>query len=45
MLKFSFIYVMYISNTSPIIGTIGNLMRIRDTSAEWTWLGLEWYPA
>ena len=23
----------------------GNLMRIRVTSAEWTWLGLEWPPA
>ena len=22
--------------------TIGNLMRIRVTNAEWTWLGLEW---
>ena len=24
--------------------TVGNLMRIRVTSAEWTWLGLEWPP-
>ena len=24
---------------------IGNLMRIRVTSVEWTWLGLEWPPA
>ena len=24
---------------------IGNLMRIRVTSAEWAWLGLEWPPA
>ena len=23
---------------------IGNLMRIRVTSVEWTWLGLEWPP-
>ena len=25
--------------------TIGNLMRIRVISVEWTWLGLEWPPA
>jgi hypothetical protein len=25
--------------------TIGNLMRIKVTNAEWTWLGLEWPPA
>ena len=24
---------------------IGNLMIIRVTSVEWTWLGLEWPPA
>ena len=24
---------------------IANLMRIRVTSVEWTWLGLEWPPA
>ena len=23
---------------------IGNFMRIRVTSVEWTWLGLEWTP-
>ena len=23
---------------------IGNLMRIRITSVEWSWLGLEWHP-
>ena len=23
---------------------IGNLMRNRVTSVEWTWLGLEWHP-
>ena len=23
---------------------IGNLMKIRVTSVEWTWLGLEWPP-
>ena len=25
--------------------TVGNIMRIRVTSVEWTWLGLEWPPA
>ena len=24
---------------------VGNLMIIRDTSVEWTWLELEWPPA
>ena len=24
--------------------SLGNLMRITDTSVEWTWLGLEWPP-
>ena len=24
--------------------SLGNLMRIRATSLEWTWLGLEWPP-
>jgi hypothetical protein len=24
---------------------IGNLIRSRGTSVEWTWLGLEWHPA
>ena len=45
----AFIYVMYIETILPIsLGKylrtsliIGNLMRVRDTSVEWTWLGLE----
>ena len=24
--------------------SLGNLMRMGVTSAEWTWLGLEWLP-
>ena len=35
--KVPFTYVMYIFNTF-----IGNLMRIRVRSVEWTWLGLQW---
>jgi hypothetical protein len=49
MLKF-LSSVLCISNIHPFslgnyVGIsliIGNLMRIRVTSVEWTWLGLEW---
>ena len=46
MLNFIFIYVMYIQHTSlgNYLGTslsIENFMRIRVTSVEWTWSGLE----
>ena len=35
------------SSLGDYLGTlliIGNFMRIRVTSAKWTWLGLEWPP-
>jgi hypothetical protein len=41
--KIPFIYIMYIQNTSIFTWELlGNLMVIRGTSVEWTWLGLEW---
>ena len=44
--KIPFIYVMYIYITSVLTWELlGNVMIIRVTSVEWTWLGLEWPPA
>ena len=48
----SFSFMICASEMRPFslgnVGTsliVGNVMRIRVTSVEWTWLGLEWPPA
>jgi hypothetical protein len=45
MLCTSKIHPFLLRNYLGISLIIGNLMIIRVTNVEWTWLGLEWPPA
>ena len=45
MLCTSEMYPFSLGNYLGTSLTIGHLVRIRVTSAEWTWLGLEWHLA
>ena len=42
MLRTSKIHPFSLENYLGTLLIIGNLMMIRFTSVEWTWLGLEW---